>query len=833
MSIVRILRSQAMAHATLSSDCARLLDVTNWAKSHTCVLRERASFTARQVEATNAKSEMARQMREAELAELADPPRPVSAWTPAQLGVHPSIGGLNGISPIFTLPKYITRSHDERLHAQLRSIVNSGGVGIILLRGESCTGKTRSAYEAVRACLPNWNLTFPKDSASLLSTLAAGAIEPRTVLWLNEAQNYFSGDEKERCATGLRRKLEENGPLVIILTLWPEHYRLLITESATSTGEVSQVKSLLTQASQFVVPNHLSYSELALLQRESHKEPPLMAALQSAGKTGRLTQILAAGPELVDHFEHPSTPHGYYGKALISAAMDARRLGVTEPLRLDFLIAAASGYLTDSQRAEAPTDWQERAVEYARLRVKNVTAAFFPVPKLKGIGSLPGVVDLADYLHYYGRKERAFLCPPDSFWEAAASWTGETESVERLTNAALQRLRIRYAIALADRAATLGSTDALWDLAFHYEGQDQSEKSETILRQLGEQGESEAWVTLASMKEDAGQIQCAQKLYIKAAEMGDFAGLRDLADTESINDHEEAALRIYRLLLSLGDTESQFGLASLLERIGDPQEAEDLYRKSAASGNMRAMQALERILESSGRHEEAANFTLPESLKADSGTLLELMLAYEKGGKPREAEHIFWRLIEMNEEESAVFLPWERSANDDVMGAERLACAAAERGFASSLRTVVVQLMRDDNGKDVERLIAQLSKFGEQPSPSDYSIYLERNGKAEQAEAVAVSDELLGDYYLLQLAKYRAAHGDVTSARKLTLRLIEGGDPSALSYLSALEEMEGNHAESERLALMAVDAGEIGALKNLLEKNPENESLVHLFNNGM
>jgi hypothetical protein len=48
--------------------------------------------------------------------------------------------------------------------------------------------------------------------------------------------------------------------------------------------------------------------------------------------------------------------------ALISAAMDARRLGMGIVLPLAFLQAAAPGYLTGTDWDALPEDWLERAL---------------------------------------------------------------------------------------------------------------------------------------------------------------------------------------------------------------------------------------------------------------------------------------------------------------------------------------------------------------------------------------------------------------------------------------------------------------------------------------
>lgn len=67
-----------------------------------------------------------------------------------------------------------------------------------------------------------------------------------------------------------------------------------------------------------------------------------------------LTQVLAAGPELLRRWEHAPDP---YVKAVISFAADARRLGVLSPIAEDAFESAIGGYLTSSQRVNRPPRW--------------------------------------------------------------------------------------------------------------------------------------------------------------------------------------------------------------------------------------------------------------------------------------------------------------------------------------------------------------------------------------------------------------------------------------------------------------------------------------------
>ena len=58
------------------------------------------------------------------------------------------------------------------------------------------------------------------------------------------------------------------------------------------------------------------------------------------------------------------------GRALIHAAMDARRLGMGVGVPQAFLAAAASGYLTDTEWDTLGEDWLERALTYTACRAR-------------------------------------------------------------------------------------------------------------------------------------------------------------------------------------------------------------------------------------------------------------------------------------------------------------------------------------------------------------------------------------------------------------------------------------------------------------------------------
>ena len=331
----------------------------------------------------------------------------------------------------------------------------------MLVRGSSCTGKTRTAFEAVHACLPDWQLVYPKNSEGLLALLDAGALAPRTVLWLNETQNYLDGTSGEQAAARLHSLVESPGPVVILGTLWPEHYRAL-----TATPQPGQDKKDAHPNARVLLGQAVLINVPAFFTKESLQNPlvnrdPSLAAAAATRSDGRIAQTLAAGPELVDHYEQATEPQGPYGRAVISAAMDARRLGHTSPLSAAFLEAAAPGYLTDEQRAAAdPNTWFAHAVQYAGERVMGVARALEPVAQPHAMGRLPDVYNLNDYLDQHGRTERRYSAVPASLWEAFASHADRTD-LTALALSAWHRGFMRDALRLHTAAVNSGHADSV------------------------------------------------------------------------------------------------------------------------------------------------------------------------------------------------------------------------------------------------------------------------------------------------------------------------------------------------------------------------------------
>ena len=125
-------------------------------------------------------------------------------------------------------------------------LINSRDGGMVVLVGGSSCGKTRCAFEAVRTLMPQWWLVHPSGPAQL----AELALDPpsRTVVWLDELQNYLDG---ERGLTPAVLARLTGAGAVLVATLWPEIQRATLDIIGRAFGRVVSSKHVLDTISGF------------------------------------------------------------------------------------------------------------------------------------------------------------------------------------------------------------------------------------------------------------------------------------------------------------------------------------------------------------------------------------------------------------------------------------------------------------------------------------------------------------------------------------------------------------------------------------------------------
>ncbi|MFE3902866.1 tetratricopeptide repeat protein [Streptomyces sp. NPDC059153] len=791
LAVVAALREQAASLGCLDDGVADLLREQRWRDSYRAEARRRAMTTSLEVKGAQARSALAAQELGDRLARLPDKPRLLSQWTPEQLGVHPAIsaGRASGKGD-FVLPAYISRPHDDALRAHLLNAAKGSKNRLVVIRGESCTGKTRTAYEAIHATTPEWNLIFPKGGDSLLAALESGAAQPETILWLNEAQDFLSGSAGELVAVELRRLLEGEGPIIVIATLWPTFHRELTTSPEAGRRDFHpQARALLRQEYRVDIPARFTESTLSEIREQAAADPSLSLTL-SAG-TSSVTQFLAAAPDLLDHYEHAIGPEGPYGKAVITAAMDVRRLGFNGDIPITFLRDAAPGYLSDEERASCnPETWFSDAMSYARFKVRGVVAALSDAPRLTGMGAQPGVVRLADYLDQYSHSSRTALVPSAQFWHAAQ----QIESVEdllRLADAARERMRNRHAALIYQKAVSLGSTEAMRWLAF--------------------------------LREDAGYAQEAEALRSAAAIRGDKFAVRDMARSKALSGDPNEGEHI----AEKAATESDYPVAlweigRIRLKDGSRSDARRIFQRAAALGSTEAIADLLYIEREDGNFEAAEDHlqTLVSSEEADS--LYELADRFKEKGDLAYTERLYRRAIEMGDDFSTGQLALLLKEAGKRVEAETLLNNAVDAG--GHYHSLELGRMKEEDGDMLAAEMHYLSAYthGVFDSPHALAWLWDRNGERVLAEEIVTGYAESGNFApLVDLARSRSETGDDTAALSLLRTAIDLGNSVALAESAQILEKSGDKAGAERLARRAADSGESYPLRNFARNQCE------------
>ncbi|MEV0135741.1 hypothetical protein AB0H83_45775 [Dactylosporangium sp. NPDC050688] len=324
---------------------------------------------------------------------------PVAEADPQDLGVHAAIrmaGGPDG------MPAYVGRDVDAEVQACLRP------GRFVLLVGGSSVGKTRTLYEAVRAALPASAVVRPRSAADF-EQLTAGPGEG-VVVWLDDLHDVLGADSVVTAATV--RRLQDLG-FIVAGTMWTTEYTMRTDVVAADQQDLyAAAREVLRRATVIMVNGHLTAAERERAELLAGADERIVQSLQAVDVG--FTQTLAAAQDLVLRWRQRADP---YGAALISVAVHARVVGIRALIPVDVLRAAATGYLTGDEQADAPDSWFPDAVKFATSKVKRAARAL--VPDGQGKVRFTAGYRAADFLVQYAQQE-ADEPVPASAWQAWA-----------------------------------------------------------------------------------------------------------------------------------------------------------------------------------------------------------------------------------------------------------------------------------------------------------------------------------------------------------------------------------------------------------------------------
>ncbi|WNO70151.1 tetratricopeptide repeat protein [Streptomyces sp. AM8-1-1] len=589
VKVVEQLRAAAAAEGfEPAASEAHVLDPLWWRDQHSAVARHRADTVRAGVQRAQAEAALG----EHRIATAVG--RAIDQLDPFDLEVHHSVDATpgqwfqgsrtlryddydpivgaarsKGLSSLPALTPYIPRAHDEDLRGLvLRGV--TGHSGMAMLVGSSSCGKTRACWEAVQLLGEGWRLWHPFDPTRPESALAdIQKVGPRTVVWLNEAQHYLlpsTGALGERVAAGLRALLQDQArrPVLVLGTIWPEYWDTLTALPKPQSPDAHEQARKLLAGTNISVPSTFSKADMVTLRRDSARDPRLLYAAQRAAD-GQVTQYLAGAPSLLERYRNAPPP----ARAVLEAAMDARRLGAGLALPHPLLVAAAPGYLTDQEWDQASDDWFEEALAYASQPCHGARGALTRIRPRPGQAAVdPPHYRLADYLEQHGRETRYRKPVPQALWEAAFQHA-HPEDLFALGRSARALGQPADHLRFALKAAEIGDHAAAWEAAeiLHSAG-----RLTDALTMYQRAAEGSAYATArrraAGLLKQLGRLDEAVQEYQAAAAQGHLPSVSTVVDLMLRQDQSGAAAVWVKQLAEQTDLDLLDTAITLLQHTG-------------------------------------------------------------------------------------------------------------------------------------------------------------------------------------------------------------------------------------------------------------------------
>lgn len=346
---------------------------------------------------------------------------------PIRLGVHPSAAVVDAYGRTDRVPAFVERDRA----ADVRDALRAGG--FVLLVGDSTAGKTRLAYEMMRACLPRHHCVQPAGPDALPAALAAARRHRPSVLWLDDLERYLGLGALTRAdLEGLA------GPRCLVLATMRAHERDDLSarhdpgrDSMDRQAARSGREVLAAVRREIRLDRKWSDGELGRARALAH-DVRIARALTGTGGHG-LAEVMAAGPQLLTEWRDAQsaasrvprdgrTTGDPRGAALVAAAVDVRRAGYHRPVPISVLRELHTEYLRElGGAALRPHPWAE-ALAWATQPLHATSSLLQPA------GS--GCYLVFDYLVDAVASDGSAPPIPAVTWQALADFADPADLVE-------------------------------------------------------------------------------------------------------------------------------------------------------------------------------------------------------------------------------------------------------------------------------------------------------------------------------------------------------------------------------------------------------------------
>ncbi|WP_027346867.1 hypothetical protein [Hamadaea tsunoensis] len=497
-------------------------------------------------------------------------------------------------------PKYIPRDLDDLLRKWLRH--RADGSGIVVLVGPTAAGKSRTLFEALRHELPGWRLYIPADGADLDELVRHRPRLDHTVILLDELQTYFTN--RPLTADTVKFLLAGRAGRVLLAgTIRPVDLEAIVGPQTgigqQMNSDAYQVMRMLASPSgrqagaepaiRLDLPGRLSPAEQARAAEIARADPRIALASERASDHA-VIPTLAGATELIRHWTGDGADTA--GRAVITAAVLARRCGHPDVLPAEVLAALAVALLAGRGAAPLTADWFKAAIAWAEEPVRGQIAA------VRQVRTQAGRIDgyyVSDILVGHSLDERdpevAGALADETSWRQLVD-VATPDACGDIGSAAYRRGLSTIAESAWVKAADRGNRLATRRLAL-------------LLYELGEHLRARRWLdrgvaardpaamTLAaSLEEHEGRPAAAEALLLQAIDEGDVYALGQIGFFLRVHGRDDESESWYARAAEGGDANAMTNLGYAHLKREDLDGAERWNLAAARLGHAGAMQNL-------------------------------------------------------------------------------------------------------------------------------------------------------------------------------------------------------------------------------------------------
>ncbi|MGV4929372.1 hypothetical protein K2224_11145 [Streptomyces sp. BHT-5-2] len=345
------------------------------------------------------------------------------------------------------------------------------------------------------------------------------------MLWLDDLDRFLLPGGLDQ---GMLSALLEQR-VVVMATMRSEVYRNY-SERALRRGSEAGLASarrlgsrVLNLIEPLVLERQWSEAEMSKLRAHLANPNPDMRLADAARHHGvhGIAEYLAAGPRLLEEFlTTRRQPKGHpRGAALVQAAIDLARAGISTPLPAETLLALSTCYLSAGNASRLQAESPEQALMWATEIQFGVAGMLVATDTAEAWRPFDYLVDAAA-----SAVEAADI--PDEVWEAAVTHANDGSELLPVGRSAFRFGRLVLAERCFSPLAARGNHAAMHDLGFVQRERRPEHTWSSWYRTVSETGTPLQARALGALHEIEGRWDEAAACYERAAAQGDALAMR-------------------------------------------------------------------------------------------------------------------------------------------------------------------------------------------------------------------------------------------------------------------------------------------------------------------